>query len=198
MTKAFLALAAVLTAACSETLSVDASLSGETRILMQQEEPASQATPDSTSPSSFKVSVVAIEVMKAGVNDSTAWTRINLSSATDVDLMALPGESASAQLIASARLEAGSYARIRLVVSNPRVKFAGTTSFGAGRVFEGNTEYSVRLRPSETRITIEAGFDVEADASSDVSLVFETAETLSQLSMNAAGELEMIAKVRAR
>ncbi len=204
----------VLSSACSSSLSLDAAATGEARILMSRdtapsfmsapaESPEGAQTVDQDTVESFVVTVVGIDVLMEGTSDtsaaSSAWTAVDLSSSFNLNLMALPTSDAAAQLVASGEVRAGSYTHIRLRVTNPRIVFKGDVSFGAGGILQGGTEYQVVIPSSQqTGIKVAVGVTVEADASTDIALVFDSAESLTNVAITGTGQVIMSPVIRVR
>jgi hypothetical protein len=203
---------AAMTAACSSELSLDASATGEARLLMARDASPSEAAAPAESPAgtysvpqdtveSFVVTVTAVEFLAAGATDtsatSSAWTRVDAGSAFDLDLMSL--STGSAQLVASGDVEAGAYARVRLRITNPRIRFKGDVSFGAGETLQGGTDIAVVI-PSVAQVGLQASlnFTVEANTSNEVTLVFESARSLGQVTITGAGQVMMSPVLRAQ
>lgn len=202
---------AVVTGACSNT--VDLAATGEVRLLMSRDTGAAaqpvagetgdaQANVPQDTVQSLVVTVVGIDVlMESGDSSeiSPAWTSVELASSFDLDLMALPTEDAAAQLVASGSVEAGTYTRVRLRVTNPRVVFKGDISFGVGGILDGGTEYAVVIPSSgQTGLKVAVGVTVEADASTDVGLVFDAAESLTNVTVTGTGQVMMSPVIKAR
>ena len=205
---------AVVSSACSSSLSLDAAATGEARILMSRDTSPSFMSAPAESPEgarsveqdtvqSLVVTVVGIDVLLEGASDtsatSSAWTSLDLSSSFDLNLMALPTGDAAAQLVASGAVRAGTYTHVRLRVTNPRIVFKGDVSFGAGGILEGGAEYAVVIPSSQqTGIKVAVGVTVEADASTDIALVFDSAESLSNVAITGTGQVIMSPVIRVR
>lgn len=208
------ALAVALTAGCNESVGVNGELTGAVRVLMQRATSAPAATPDAApqygqavpedTVSSFKVTVTAVECLQAGASDtsdnSSAWTRLTLSAPIEIDLMALPTESQTALVIASGRVTAGSYTRVRLRVTNPRIRFKGSIDFGLGGILQGGVDYNVII-PSVAEAGLKAAATVTVQsndgAQADIGLVFDAAASLGTVEVTGTGQVMMSAVLRA-
>ena len=202
----------VLSGACSSSLSLDAAAQGEARVLMSRDASPSFMSAPSESPDgsrsvsqdsvqSLVVTVVGIEVLMEGSSDTSAasetWTRLDLASSFTLDLMALPTSAAAAQLIATGNVRAGSYTHVRLRVTNPRIVFTGDMSFGLSGILQGGTEYQVVIPSSQqTGIKVAVGVTVQADASTDIALAFDTAESLAHVAVTGAGQVTLSPVIR--
>lgn len=207
---------ATLTVACNESVSLDTSISGQTRLLMQRDTSgtASQASPTDTATGSpravkpdtveyFKVTVVGIDYLAAGASDtsdnSSAWTSVHLASSFDLDLNALPTTDSAARVIATGSVSAGAYSAVRLRIQNPRIKFKGSVSFGVAGILQGGTEYAVIIPSSaQTGLKASAAVSVQANGSSDVGLIFDCARSLGNVTVTGTGQVIMSAVLRAR
>lgn len=201
-----LALAALATAACEHGIGLDTTAVGSVQMSMFRSTDTAMAgdtssggtsvQPDTVA--SLKVTVTAIEFLRAGAADtsdgSSAWTRVSLAAPVQIDLMALPTDTTSALVIASGSVAAGSYSRVRLFVTNPRITFKGGLQFGVGVALLGGVEYQVTI-PSvaQTGIKTTASFTVTATANGgtteDVNLSFNQASTLANVTVTGTGQV---------
>ena len=190
--------------ACAESLNLDATgdltmtmqRTGSSLFAPQQSASGSQAVaPDTVD--AFIVTVAAVQVQHSSTDSANAasWSTIQLRSPVRVNLMALGTSDDSARVIAQGRVEAGSYTRIRLVLSNPTIRFKGDVSFGLGTVLEGGVDYGVLLAGGQQSVEIDAAVDVEAGASSQsiVHLCFDQAASLGSVSIAGTGQVLLTA-----
>lgn len=192
--------------ACSDMLSLDAA--GDVAMTLQKtSEPlfgAPQGSPSQTralSPDtveSFVVTFTAIEFQHEGDAEAGTWTTMRLNAPVTVDLMSAPSQLEAALRIANGQVEAGSYAKVRLIVGGAKIRFKGDVSFGVAGLVQGDAEYRVKI--GGTRQEIEAGvsLDVAAHSSSTIELLFNQTATLSSVSLEADGSLGVNAVVAVR
>ena len=212
------AAAAALLSACKSDLGLNASASGEAQLLMQRDTSSAPlgspaAAPQDSAAGSpravdcdtvdyFKVTVTGVDVLAAGASDTSAtsqsWTSIQLGSAFDVDLNALPTTDAAAKLVASGHLAAGTYSRIRLHITNPRIRFKGDVSFGVAGILHGGTDYAVTLAPSQTTLTADVAVSMAVSGSAAIGLVFDGGQALGDVALTGTGQVLMSAVLRAR
>ena len=199
-----LALVTALTAltACNSTLGLD--VAGDVKLALAKMNnpiigfPPSQ--PDTAVPqrsvqpdtvSSFHVTVTAVQFLRTGSDTSSGspgWTTMQLNAPVDVDLMALPAQSDSSSIIAAGRLQAGTYAKVRLLITNPRIRFKGTIGFGVGSTLQGGVDYAVTI-PSgaQSDLTADATISVAAGSSGTAHLVFDQNATLGNVMVTGTG-----------
>lgn len=205
---------ALALSACGESLSLDAA--GNLAMTLQRAEaplfggfpaPSNETEQRSVQPdtvSSFRVTVTAVQYLRAGSDTSgpAGWNTLYLRAPVTVDLMALPSTSDSAQVFASGQIEAGSYTRVRLVVTNPRIRFKGAISFGIGGILQGGVDYGVALASAQNGIEAAANVTVESSASggesSSVHLVFDENASLGTVSVTGSGTVQLSAVIRER
>ena len=194
--------------ACAESLSLDAT--GELAMTMQragsgllapqQSESQNRAVaPDTVD--AFFVTVAAVQVQHSHGDSASAgtWSTMQLRTPVRVNLMALGTSDDSARVIARGRVEGGSYARVRLILTNPTIRFKGDVSFGLGSILQGGVDYGVELAGGQ-EIEIEAAVDIEAGASSEsaVALVFDQDASLGSVSVTGAGQVLLAAVIAER
>lgn len=204
-------------AACSDNMGTNAgATSGTARLYMQRDTSSAPAGTDQAdsvpgSPRAvkqdtvqyLKVTVTGIDYLAAGASDTSdssgAWTHADLASSFDLDLMSLPADSAAAQLVATTSIKAGTYAAVRLRVTNPRIAFKGDVSFGVAGILTGGTEYAVVIpSAAQTGLKASVGVTVRADGTSDVGLVFDGARTVSNIAVTGTGQVMLNPVLRAR
>lgn len=198
-------------AACADSLSLSGT--GEAAITMARDTsgPITFASQDgsasrsvsSDTVESFMVTVTAVQFLEAGANasDESGWTTVDIGHSSRINLMALPAEGAMAQLIAEGSVAAGSYRRVRLVVSSPTIQFKGDIALGVGTVLEGGVNYDVQLGSLSNTIEANASFEVQARSDSgstrtSVDLVFDAGASLSSVSLSGSGDVIILAVVR--
>ncbi len=208
------AVAAVLAAGCSDTLSLEGT--GEVQVLMQRAAgaPIFPAAPDSAQSlrsvapdtvASLTVDVTSIEFLRVGGDSGqpNGWMSLSFGTSIRLDLMALPSEGASPLVVAEGRLAAGTYGQVRLFVRNPRIQFRGDVGFGAGNTLQGGVEYDVTI-PSgdQTGLKTDVSFTVEASSSggtaADVGLLFDAGTTLGNVTLTGDGRVMLSPVLRAR
>jgi hypothetical protein len=192
--------------ACADMLSVDAA--GDVAMQIQRMSPslfpAPQGSPSqgrSVQPDtveSFTMVVTSIQFLHSGDSESGTWTTMRLNAPVTLDLMAAPSENQAALTFAAGQVEAGSYSRVRLVVSNPRISFKGDVSFGIGGTLQGGVNYSVDLAGEGSDIEVDASLEVAADSRSSVQLLFNQAATLSSVSVVGSSTVQLAAVIEQR
>ena len=202
-----LALVALATAACEHGIGLDTTAVGSAQLSMFRSGDSvaagdtsaangSAVQPDTVA--SLKVTVTAIEFLRAGAADTSdgnsAWTRVSLAAPVQIDLMALPTDSTSALVIASGSVQAGAYSRVRLFVTNPRITFKGGIQVGVGVSLLGGVEYAVSIpSAAQTGIKTSASFTVNATANggstADIALMFDQASTLGNVTATGTGQV---------
>jgi len=197
-------------AGCSDSLNVEGA--GAARVLLNRAAdgstfPAPQGAPGATrsvSPDtvqSLTVTVTAVEFFHAATDTSgSGWTSLQFNAPVQVNLMALSTNSDSAFVLAMGRAAAGAYSKVRLVVTNPKIRFDGAISFGTIGTVQGNTDYAIQLGTSgSTNIDISLslllslGIGSSGNETSDVHLEFAAASSLSSVTMTSSGSLQMSA-----
>ena len=194
--------------ACAESLSLDATgelamtlqRTGSSLLQPQQTESQNRAVaPDTVD--AFFVTVAAVQVQHSASDSAQAgsWTTMQLRTPVRVNLMALGSSDDSARVIARGRVEGGSYARVRLILTNPTIRFKGDVSFGLGNVLQGGVNYGVELAGGQ-EVDIEAAVDIEAGASSEsvVHLVFDQAACLGSVAITSTGQVLLSAAIGER
>ncbi len=188
---------------------------GSARLYMQRDTSSTQPAPapdsatgtsravDQDSVQYLKVTVTGIDYLIAGAADtsdsSASWTRADLAQAFDLDLMSLPADSGAAQLVATTNVAAGAYTAVRLHVTNPRIAFKGSVSFGAAGILQGGTEYQVTIpSAAQAGLKASAGVTVRANGTTTVGLVFASARTLSNITVTGTGGVVLSPVLRAR
>lgn len=145
---------------------------------------------------SLRASVTAIEFLRAeagDTNSASAWSSLSLSAPVEIDLMALPMEGDSSPIvIATATLAAGTYSRVRLFVTDPRIVFTSDLAIGLGVMFQGGVEYDVTIPSgSQTGIKTDASFTVTASSdggtATDVGLLFDAGTTFANVTATGSG-----------
>lgn len=202
-------------AGCSDSLNVEGT--GAARVLLQRANDGSvfpaapQGSPSATrsvSPDtvqSLMVTVTAVEFFHASTDTSgSGWTSLQFNAPVQVNLMALSTNQDSAFVLAMGRAEAGAYSKVRLVISNPKIRFRGAINFGAAGTVQGNTDYAVQLDASGSSsgsttidvnlsLLLSLGINGTGNGTSDVHLEFGAASSLSSVSMTSSGTLAMSA-----
>jgi len=206
--------AALLAAACSDTLSLEGT--GEVQVLMQRTagSPIFPSAPDSAQAvrsvapdtvASLTVDVTSIEFLRVGGDSSqpNGWMSLSFDAPIRIDLMALPTESGSPLVVAEGSLAAGTYGRVRLFVMNPQIQFKGDVGFGGGNTLQGGVNHDVTI-PSgdQTGLKTDVSFTVEASGSggttADVGLLFDAGTTLGNVTVTGNGRVMLSPVLRAR
>jgi hypothetical protein len=199
-------------AGCNDALNVEGT--GAARVLLNRASdgsfpsaPAPQGAPGATrsvSPDtvqSLYVTVTAVEFFHAATDTSgSGWTAMEFKAPVQVNLMALSTNRDSAFVVAMGRAAAGAYSKVRLVVTNPKIRFRGDISFGTAGTVQGNTDYAVQLGTSGSTtidinlsLLLQLGISGSSNETSDVRLEFAAASSCSSVTMTSTGSLAMSA-----
>lgn len=196
-------------AACGSTLGIDAT--GNLAMTLQRADSSASLFPASpqaetqdraVSPdtvSSFRVTVTSVALLHGSADSSHAgqWTTVQLRAPVTIDLMALPTDSG--RLFARGTVEAGSYTRVRLIVTQPEISFKGSVGFGIGGTLQGNTDYAVALQGASSGIeaaaTVQVSGSASAGPSSMLSLVFDQNASLGSVSVGSNGSVMLNAVI---
>ena len=159
---------------------------------------------DPAAVASLMVRITAIEflpaVQEGNEDDPGAWVSVELGSAVEVDLMALPTAGESPLVIASGAAPVNDYVNVRLFVDQSTIRFATPITLGFAFSFEADTDYTVDI-PSgaETGIKTGASFSVTADAEgnvNDVPLLFSPSATFLNVTGTGTGTVILAPVIR--
>lgn len=140
----------------------------------------------------INVIVDRVEAHRVGSEqDSTpgGWFGIAVEE-TDLDLKALSTEQALT--IASDTLPAGTYDQVRLFLAGATVDFAdGVDPDGDGPIAESEDGVELRIPSSEqTGLKVpDASFTLEAEATSEVTILFDEGTSVQNITFTGAGEV---------
>jgi hypothetical protein len=154
---------------------------------------------DADAVASLTVEVTAIQFLPAGEegneDNDGAWVNLDLGSAVELDLMALPTEGESPLVIASGEVPVGDYVNLRLFVDNAVIRFSAPINLGAAIGFDADVDYDVTV-PSgaQTGIKTDASFSVAADT--DVNLLFSPGSTFLNVTGTGTGEVILAPVIR--
>lgn len=156
---------------------------------------AAAISPDTVA--SLTVTVDSIQALPSGGDDDDdgAWVTVLLAAPVTLDLKALPTSGASPIVIASGTVDAGTYANVRLFISDAVIVFTGPLSLGVAITLDGGTEYPVTV-PSgaQTGLKTDAGF--EATAGADVDLLFDESATFGNVTATGTGTIVLAPVIR--
>ena len=154
---------------------------------------------------SVMVRVTAVEVARAGADTASgsAWTRLALEGegGKRINLLALPREGTDSVKIARGDLAAGTYNHIRLIVDDSDARITLNQDVVAGvtsRITKGS--YALRLpSAAQSGLKLQTGsFTVSEDVSAGVTLVFDAASSIGNISVTGNGQFTMSPVLRSR
>lgn len=154
---------------------------------------------------SVMVRVTAVEVARAGTDTASgsSWTRLSLEGegGKRINLLALPREGSDSVKIARGDLAAGTYNHIRLIVDDSDARITLNTDVTAGvtsRITKGS--YALRLpSAAQSGLKLQTGsFTVSEDVSAGVTLVFDAASSIGNITVTGNGTFQMSPVLRSR
>jgi hypothetical protein len=199
-TRILLAAASIVAlTACSEGLgagmgeaALNMSRTDDAPMMLTSTEPSSEPqSVSSDTVESFEVTITSIQFLRADAEeaDANGWVTLNFDEGVTVDLMALP-DSGIAALVAEGSVEAGAYSAVRLFVTSPKMVFRGDIEFGLGNTLEGGVEYDVTIPSSaQSGIEVFVDFEIDVNAETDVNLLFDSALSLTNLTVTGASQI---------
>ncbi len=214
---AALILAALVSGACSESLSSrvgfvevsmsqldEAGLMDGTALLVSVDGETSAISKDTVE--SLIVTVTELRFLRNEESDEeneNGWVTLLLDDPIDLDLMALPAEGDSPLVIAGGAVLEGDYRMVRLIVDGGTVTLKGPITLGASPItFEGGVAHPLMV-PSgpQTGIKTDATFSVlpadEEEDPADVHLLFDADATFANLTVTGNGLFIMAPVFRA-
>lgn len=124
----------------------------------------------------FKPTRIEVHQTANASGSVNSWISIPVNSTASIDLVKL-NEDGAAQLLAAAKLEAGSYDRIRLWGADTRRARESDANTYLALDADGTAHTGVYKLPGQV-LTVNATFDVKADAATTLTFSFDPGEAM--------------------
>lgn len=159
---------------------------------------------------SIDVRVTRVELHRSGDDEaadsadagSGGWVSLELSEASPINLLALPGAAEGGIQLAAGDLPAGEYQKVRLFFDQATITFSSAVSLGNGagaKSYEAGTTYDLII-PSGTQTGIKINglnLSVGGDGAETANLVFESGTSVRNINVTGRGiQMSPVLRVR--